>query len=181
MNVWNYSIIVNWGEIRAWSPRRTNYPKFGHQYLIINVKHVIYFLQLTKILFTQQNIYYLSCPLNFDETKNYGITTGQTHNLHEIRVRHFTMVNWEKKNSDHDLSEGTHKFLKSINPYLYLRQFSLLVCTTPSNMCFPICMVGLKINGVAIGLFTFIVWGVQPFSGKTNPIRLGKLDISDVF
>lgn len=78
MNVWNYSIIVNWGEIRAWSPRRTNYPKFEHQYLIINVKHVIYFLQLTKILFTQQNIYYLSCPLNFDETKNYGITTGET-------------------------------------------------------------------------------------------------------
>ena len=78
MNVWNYSIIVNWGEIRAWSPRRTNYPKFEHQYLIINVKHVIYFLQLTKILFTQQIIYYLSCPLNFDETKNYGITTGET-------------------------------------------------------------------------------------------------------
>ena len=96
MNVWNYSIIVNWGEIRAWSPRRTNYPKFEHQYLIINVKHVIYFLQLTKILFTQQNIYYLSCPLNFDETKNYGITTGQTHNLHEIRVR-FSQWSTEKR------------------------------------------------------------------------------------
>ena len=47
------------------------------------------------ILFTQQNIYYLSCPLNFDETKNYGITTGHTQLITYIkkRVRHFTMVN----------------------------------------------------------------------------------------